>query len=315
VPAGTFDEPSLNAFLALGRPAWNAVAQRLERLDPPLLPLTGHRPVLPFTVRDYVDCYSSLAHATTVGRLFRPDAADPLPAAWRHLPIGYHGRAGTVIVSGTDVRRPCGIRGPGDFGPEQMLDFELELGVVCGPGNAEPITVDRARDHLFGVVLVNDWSARELQRFEYQPLGPFGAKSFATSISPWVVPLDRLTLVDGPEQDPPPLPHLAPAGPFAVDAELEVELNGEVVTRTNARELYWSAAQQLAHVTSNGAKIGPGDLIASGTISGFEPGTQGCLLERGQGFLADGDVVVMRGRSGATDIGEVRGTVIPARAA
>jgi fumarylacetoacetase len=271
--------------------------------------------VLPVAVGDYVDCYSSLAHATTVGRLFRPDLEDPLPPAWRHLPIAYHGRAGTVVVSGTDVRRPCGIRGPGDHGPERRLDFELELGVLCGPRNGGPIPVGAAREHLFGVVLVNDWSARDLQRFEYQPLGPFLGKSFATSISPWVVPFERLQFVDGPPQDPEPLPHLRPAEPFAIDADLEVERNGEVITRTNARDLYWSAAQQLAHVTSNGATIHPGDLIASGTISGFEAGTQGCLLEAQTGFLEDGDTVVMRGRSGSTDLGEVRGTVLPARAA
>ena len=274
---------------------------------------------------DYVDCYSSLEHATTVGRLFRPDAEDPLPAAWRHLPIAYHGRAGTVVASGTPVRRPHGVRGPGDAGPERMLDFELEVGFLCGPAPGR-LTVEQAPEHVLGVVLVNDWSARELQRFEYQPLGPFLAKSFATSISSWVVPLDALApaRADGPPQDPEPVPHLRRGEPWGLDLELEAELNGTVVTRVNARGLYWTFAQQLAHVTSNGATLRAGDLVASGTVSGFEPGTQGCLLEATRAgtqplrlddgttrtFLEDGDRVVLRGRAGDVDLGGVDGTIL-----
>ncbi|MEA2292775.1 MAG: fumarylacetoacetase [Solirubrobacteraceae bacterium] len=315
VPTSTFDEPALNRFVALGHEAWTVVRERLEGIDAPRIALAELTPVMPVTIRDYVDCYSSLEHATNVGRLFRPDAEDPLPPAWRHLPIAYHGRAGTIVVSGTQVRRPYGIRGPGDHGPERRLDVELELGLICGPGPSlgTPVPIATAHEHLFGVVIVNDWSARELQRFEYQPLGPFLGKSFATSISPWVVPFDALPLVHGPVQDPEPLPHLRATAPGAIDAELEIELNGTVISRVNARGLYWSPAQQLAHVTSNGATIAAGDLIATGTISGAEPGTQGCLLELGDGFLADGDTVVLRGRAGAIDLGEVRGTVVPAR--
>jgi fumarylacetoacetase len=299
VPTGTFDEPSLNRWLELGPAAWVAAREGLRRAAPeaPRTPADEVTPVLPVRVGDYVDCYSSLEHATNVGRLFRPDAEDPLPAAWRHLPIAYHGRAGTVVVSGTPVRRPCGMRGPGDFGPERRLDFELELGCIAGAGA------------LFGAVLVNDWSAREIQRFEYQPLGPFLGKSFATSISPWVVPLDAVRLVPAPPQDPEPLPYLRAPGDWAVDVDLEVELNGEVVSRVNARGLYWTFPQQLAHATVNGAVARPGDLFASGTISGAVPGSEGSLIELGRPFLRDGDTVVLRGRSGSASFGEVRGTV------
>jgi fumarylacetoacetase len=273
----------------------------------------------PFAVADYADFYSSLHHASNVGRMFRPHA-DPLPPNWRHLPIGYHGRAGTVVPSGTPVRRPHGQRGPGDFGPSERLDVELELGFVIGapsrPG--EPVPIERALDHVFGVVLLNDWSARDLQAWEYRPLGPFLAKSFATSISHWVVPLDELPRTTREHQDPPPLPYLREE-PWAFDIPLELELNGTVISRTNADELYWSAAQQVAHLTSNGASLRRGDLLGSGTISGPERDQRGCLLEltwngeepvalddgSSRTFLEDGDEVVLRGAG----LGEVRGRV------
>jgi fumarylacetoacetase len=263
---------------------------------------------LPFEVADYVDFYSSLHHATNMGRLLRPDS-EPLLPNWRWLPIGYHGRAGTVVVSGMDVRRPSGQRGGPDFGPSTRLDIELELGFVIGRPSrlGEPVPVGRALEHVFGAVLINDWSARDIQAWEYQPLGPFLGKSFATSISATVTPLDLLTRVPLPSQDPEPLDYLR-TEPFGFDIPLEVELNGEVVSRTNARHLYWSVEQQIAHLTSNGASLRTGDLLATGTISGPDPGSEGSFFElwRGERFLEDGDEVVLRG----TGLGEVRGRVV-----
>ncbi len=292
----------LNALLALGPAAWADIRRRLRSLltdraavEPWLVPLSTLEVLLPIEPGDYVDFYASLEHATNVGARFRPD--NPLPENWRHLPAGYHGRAGSVVVSGTPVQRPSGLRGPADFGPERELDFELELGFVTG-----------ARD-IFGVVLLNDWSAREIQRFEYVPLGPFLGKSFATSISPWVVPLEAVGLVDAPPQDPPPTGYLDIDGPWALDIDLEAEINGEIVTRVNARELYWTVAQMLAHTTVNGAEVRPGDLFGTGTISAA--GQPGCRLETGGPYLADGDEVVLRGRAGTVSLGEVRGTVAP----
>jgi len=300
--------PDLNAFLALGPLAWGDVRRRLRGLltdraatEPWLVPLSTLEVLLPIEPGDYVDFYASLEHATNVGRRLRPDrvGGDVLPINWRHLPAGYQGRAGSVVVSGTPVQRPSGLRGPGDFGPERELDFELELGFVTGE-----------RD-IFGIVLLNDWSAREIQRFEYVPLGPFLGKSFATSISPWVVPLDALPLVDGPPQDPEPADYLQVDGPWALDVDCEVEVNGVSVTRVNAREgLYWTIAQMLAHATVNGAEVRPGDLFGTGTISGADQA--GCRLETGGPYLADGDEVVMRGRAGTVSLGEVRGTVLSA---
>jgi len=263
---------------------------------------------LPFAVADYVDFYSSLEHATNMGRMFRPDA-EPLLPNWRRLPVGYHGRSGTVVVSGTDIRRPHGQRGADDFGPSQKLDIELELGFVIGKPADGPVPVDRALEHVFGVVLVNDWSARDIQAWEYQPLGPFLGKSFATSISPWVVTLDELQRVAGEPQEPPPLDYLR-IEPFAFDIPLEIELNGEVISRTNARHLYWNVAQQIAHLTSNGSALRTGDLLATGTISGPGERERGSLIELtwNEGpFLADGDEVVLRGRG----VGEVQGRIVP----
>jgi fumarylacetoacetase len=335
---GLFARPSLNAFMAAGPETWRRVRDALRALTrlPSVIgegvPLDEVELRMPVAIGDYVDFYSSLEHATNVGRMFRPDA-EPLLPNWRHLPVGYHGRAGTVVVSGTPIRRPHGQRrergadAPA-FGPSTRLDIELELGFVIGVAGDEPVAVDRALDHVFGVVVLNDWSARDLQAWENRPLGPFLAKSFATSISAWVTPLDALRdrRVPAPPQDPEPLPYLREE-PWAFDIDLEVELNGATISRTSARHLYWSAAQQLAHMTVNGASTRVGDLFATGTISGPEREQRGSLLELSwdgadpialpggstRTFLEDGDEVVLRGRAGdAIELGEVRGRIGPA---
>ena len=328
-----FAQQSLNALLALGREAWADALAAAQAHDGPRIPLAEAALHLPFDVADYVDFYSSLEHATNMGRLFRSDD-DPLPANWRSMPLGYHGRAGSVVVSGTDVVRPHGQLKPAGaeapaFAPSRRLDIELELGFVVGvPSLGEPVLPDRFADHVFGVVLVNDWSARDIQAWEYVPLGPFLGKSFQTSISAWVTPLALLEerRVEAPAQEPPPLRYLAGGRDWALDLDLEVELNGMVVSRGNARTLYWTMPQQLAHATSNGASLRTGDLMASGTISGSAPGSEGSLIEltrdgveplslpdgSARTFLEDGDEVVLRGRAGDVELGEVRGRVLPA---
>ena len=331
-----FRAPSLNRFMAAGPAAWQKTFEQIEAgaADSAAVELDEVELRLPFEVADYVDFYSSLEHATNLGRMFRPDS-EPLLPNWRHLPVGYHGRAGTVVVDGTPVRRPRGQAKPPDaaeptFGPSRRLDFELELGFVVGLGSrlGEPVHAERFDEHVFGIVLVNDWSARDIQAWEYQPLGPFLGKSFATSISAWVTPLAALerARMPRPPQDPEPLPYLRVADDWALDVELEVELNGAVVSRTNARGLYWSMPQQLAHATVNGASLRTGDLMASGTISGPERGSEGSLIEltrngaeplrlddgSERGFLEDGDEVVLRGRAGGLELGEVRGRIEPA---
>jgi fumarylacetoacetase len=353
-----FARPTLNPFLAQGPPAWHTVRARLtelvcdtgaqERVEPSLVPLRDARLHLPIDVADYVDFYSSLEHATNLGRLFRPDG-DPLLPNWRHMPVAYHGRAGTVVVSGTPVVRPSGQRrlddGTVEFGPSARLDIELEVGFVVGTPSrhGEPVPVERAEDHVFGVVLVNDWSARDIQAWEYQPLGPFLGKSFATTMSAWVTPLEALARarVPGPAQEPEPLPYLRLADPWGLAIELEVGLqpagsgpdrNGEPVTisATSAAGLYWCMPQQLAHMTANGAHLRTGDLFATGTVSGPDRGSEGSLVELTRGgtepldvagqhrtFLEDGDEVVVRGRAyvaaGVTiELGEARGRVVPA---
>jgi fumarylacetoacetase len=259
--------------------------------------------------------------------MFRPDA-EPLLPNWRWLPVGYHGRAGTVVPSGTAVRRPNGQRLGGDgpeFGSGRRLDIELEAGFVIGTPSTmgEPVPIERALEHVFGMVLVNDWSARDIQAWEYQPLGPFLGKSFATSISHWVVPLDELAArrVPGEPQEPEPVPYLS-EDPWAYDIALTVELNGSVVARSNTKYLYWSIAQQIAHLTVNGASLRTGDLLATGTISGPEREERGSLIElswngeepielpdgSSRTFLEDGDEVVLRG----DPLGEVRGRIEPA---
>jgi fumarylacetoacetase len=332
-----FASPTLNAFLALGRTTWEDTLSRIADLvsdGVDLVPIERATMHLPVAVADYVDFYSSLEHATNLGRLFRP-GSEPLLPNWRHLPVGYHGRAGTVVVSGSPVLRPCGqVQSPGDsspsFGPSRRLDIELELGFVVGAGSRRgtPVPGSAFRDHVFGIVLVNDWSARDIQAWEYQPLGPFLGKSFATSIAAWVTPIALLEdrFVPAPQQDPEPLPYLGVAGDWALDIELEIELSGTIVSRTNAQGLYWTIPQQLAHATVNGASIRTGDLFASGTISGPERGSEGSLIELtwngerpirlGDGstrtFLEDGDEVVLRGRAGELELGEVRGTILSA---
>ena len=319
-----FARPTLNPLMAEGPAAWSEVIAAARSHDGPRIPLSEARLRLPFAVPDYVDFYSSLEHATNLGRMFRPDQ-EPLLPNWRWLPVAYHGRAGSVVVSGTDVVRPCGQRKAPDedaptFGPSRRLDFELELGFVVGVPTelGEPVPVEAFADHVFGIVLVNDWSARDIQAWEYVPLGPNLGKSFQTSVSAWVTPLSLLegARVEAPPQEPPPLEHLAGGRDWALDIGLEVELNGETISRGNARTLYWTFPQQLAHATSNGAPLRTGDLMASGTISGAEPGSEGSMIElfRGERFLEDGDELVLRGRAAtALELGEVRGRILPAR--
>jgi fumarylacetoacetase len=320
---GVFAQPTLNPLLGECPEAWADAIAAARAHDGPRVPLADARLRLPFEVADYVDFYSSLEHATNLGRMFRPDQ-EPLLPNWRWLPVGYHGRAGSVVVSGVDVVRPEGQRkapneGAPTFGPSRRLDFELELGFVVGVGSAlgETVPVEDFEEHVFGVVLVNDWSARDIQAWEYVPLGPNLGKSFQTSISAWVTPLALLedARVEAPPQDPPPLPHLAGGRDWGLDIELAVELNGETISRGNARTLYWTMPQQLAHATSNGAPIRTGDLMASGTISGAEPGSEGSMIELfgGERFLEDGDELVLRGRAAnGVELGEVRGRVLPA---
>jgi fumarylacetoacetase len=334
-----FPAASLNGLMAGGPHAWREARgrarERLESGSAPLAPLAELDVHLPFEPADYVDFYSSIEHATNLGRLFRPDS-EPLLPNWRHLPVGYHGRAGTIVVSGTPVVRPCGqAKLPGDaeprFGPSRRLDLELELGFVVGVPSrlGEPVPASAFREHVFGVVLVNDWSARDLQAWEYQPLGPFLGKSFATSVGAWVTPLDALepARVAPPAQEPEPLPYLRAEEDWALAVDLEVELNGEVVSRTSARTLYWTMPQQLAHAAVNGASVRTGDLFASGTISGSEPDAVGSLIEltwngerplrladgSERTFLEDGDEVVLRGSAGTVALAEVRGRILPAR--
>ena len=309
-----FRAPSLNRFMAAGPDAWESVAEQLETADLERAALYDPALALPVEVADYVDFYASIHHAANVGRLFRPD--NPLLPNWRHLPIAYHGRAGTVVPSGTAVTRPAGQLGEGRFGPSERLDFELELAFVIGVGSTlgEPVPAADAAKHVFGVTLLNDWSARDIQAWEYQPLGPFLGKSFATSISPWVTPLADLARTAAPPQDPEPLPYLRVDGDWALDLQLEAVLNSEVVTRAPfATAMYWTMPQFVAHATVNGASLRTGDLLASGTVSGPEPGQEGSLLEKGGPFLADGDEVVLRDAAGL--LGEVRGRVIAAAGA
>lgn len=337
-----FEEPSLNPLMAAGRQVRESVrtwvhgmlVDETERdlVEPSLLPLAELTLHLPVEVADYVDFYASEHHATNVGRIFRPDG-EPLLPNWKHLPVGYHGRAGTVVASGTPVVRPTGQHRGGSptatptFGPSARLDIEAELGFVVGVGSelGSPVSYDAFADHVFGVVGLNDWSARDIQAWEYVPLGPFLGKSFATSVSHWVTPVEALDAawIDLPGQDPEPLPYLGPGATRGLDIDVEVVVNGEVVSRPPYRSMYWSPAQMLAHLTVNGASLRTGDLFASGTISGPEPDQRGSLLELGWGdesaFLADGDDVVLRYTAPGTGggriaLGEVTGRVEPTRA-
>jgi fumarylacetoacetase len=348
VPPGSFTAANLNPLLSLGPAAWRGVRRRVSELltvddairadpDRHLVPAAAAEMALPVAITDFVDFYSSIDHAANVGSMFRPDDPPLLPN-WRHLPVGYHGRSSTVVVSGTPVPRPCGQLPGGDrprFGPSEKLDFEAEVGFVAGVGNpmGSTISLGDAEGHVFGLCLVNDWSARDVQAWEYRPLGPFLAKSFATTISPWIVTLDALApfRVDPPAQDPPPCDYLVDtSGGGAIDLTLDVALNGQVLSRPRFAGMYWTIRQQLAHATVNGAAVTPGDLFASGTVSGPTTDEQGCLLEitwngtrpvdvggEARTFLEDGDSVVLSGRveaAGATPIGFGRcaGTVTPA---
>jgi fumarylacetoacetase len=292
--------------------------------------------LLPVDIGDYTDFYASIFHATNVGKLFRPD--NPLLPNYKHIPIGYHGRASSIVVSGTPIRRPSGQTQVSTFGPTRRLDYELEVGFFIGGGNAlgEPIPIASAEEHVFGVCLVNDWSARDIQAWEYQPLGPFLGKSFATSISPWVVPMEalapyRVPIYARPEGDPAPLEYLDSAenrARGAIDITLEVEITTTQMragglapfrlSKGNFKELYWSIAQMVAHHTSNGCNLRPGDLLASGTVSGPGQDSHGCLLEMGpitlpngevRKFLEDGDEITLRGYCENIDLGECTGRV------
>lgn len=345
--APLFADGTLDAFLAAGRPTWHRVRGRLtqwlsdEAYRPVLEPLLG--PVedlvlqLPFHVADYVDFYASEAHATNVGTMFRP-GGEPLTPNWKHLPIGYHGRAGTVVVSGTDVRRPAGQSRSADgsitFGPSQRLDFEAEVAFVVGTGSelGSRVSVSDFAEHVFGLCLLNDWSARDIQAWEYVPLGPFLGKSFATSVSPWITPLAALdgAWVDAPARDPRPMPYLDDsARPSGLDLDLEVSLNGTVISHPPFATMYWTPAQLLAHLTVNGARLRAGDLFASGTVSGSDRTQWGSLLElcwngtepltlsdgTQRTFLEDGDEVVITASASAPQgpigLGEVRGRIGP----
>jgi fumarylacetoacetase len=357
-PFAVFWAPVLNPLMAAGPATWRAVRHRLAelltqgtkparehaaRLKEALVPIEEATLHLPVALGDYVDFYSSIHHASNLGRMLRPDA-EPLLPNWRHLPVGYHGRAGSVVVSGTPVRRPNGQRRLSDgeivFGPSTRLDIELEVGFVVGVPSelGTPVAADAFGAHVFGVVLVNDWSARDIQAWEYQPLGPFLGKSFATTMSGWVTPLAALDAarVPPPEQSPPPPPYLTTREPWAFDLDLEVGLRPgpdqpeQTVARTNFAGMYWTAAQQLAHMTANGASLRTGDLFASGTVSGPGAGEWGSLIELSwngtnplrlehgleRSFLEDGDEVVLRGGTGAGDsritLGECRGRIEPA---
>jgi fumarylacetoacetase len=357
-------EPALNALMALGPEYWTALRERLSQLlradgaaderravEPALFAMSEVELLIPAHVGDYTDFYASLFHATNVGGMFRPD--NPLLPNYKHVPIGYHGRASSIVVSGSPVRRPEGQTRSEDadapaFGPTRMLDYEVEVGAFIGPGNArgEAVPITRARDQLFGLCLVNDWSARDIQKWEYQPLGPFLAKNFATTVSPWIVTTEALAPFRAPAfprevSDPAPLPYLnhdddGRAGGFDIVIETYLEsarmreekLAPFLVSRANFKDMYWTFAQMLAHHTSNGCNLRPGDLLASGTVSGRERASAGCLLERAwrgsepvelpsgelRSFLEDGDTVVMRAfceREGAVRIGfgECRGMI------
>jgi fumarylacetoacetase len=355
-----FNLSRLNDFLLLGKPTWHAVRARLSELlrhdnstirdnaalrARALVTIADARMHMPIAIPGYTDFYSSKEHATNVGTMFR-DPNNALLPNWLHMPIGYNGRASSVVVSGTPIRRPMGqLKLPDQenpiFAPCRKLDFELETAFVIGTGNAlgEPISVADAEDHIFGMVLMNDWSARDIQQWEYVPLGPFNAKTFGTSISPWIVTMEALEPFreQGPAQEPTPLPYLKQSGAHNFNVELEVALKPQnapsatTISRTNFKYMYWSMAQQLAHHTIAGCNTQPGDLMGSGTISGTTPDSLGSLLEIswngknpvavGDGmtrtFIEDGDEIVITGWSQANGycigFGNARGLILPAR--
>jgi fumarylacetoacetase len=358
--ARVFRSADLNDFLALGRPAWRAARETLSRLlrdDEPTLrdnavlrtratvPIRSGEMFLPARIGDYTDFYSSREHATNVGKMFRGEKNALMPN-WLHLPVAYHGRASSIVLDGTPIRRPSGQTnrddsGKPEFGPTRNLDFELEVGFLVGGAEnplGEPIPIERVRERIFGLVLVNDWSARDIQKWEYQPLGPFNAKNFATSISPWVVTLDALEPFrqPGPRQDPEPFDYLRSEEDWTYDIRLEVLIRSgkmteaERVCQSNFKHLYWTIAQQLAHHSITGCNLRAGDLLASGTISAPDEGGFGSLLEltwngtrpirfaggEERTFLEDGDTVILTawapGDGYRVGFGEVRGKILPA---
>ncbi len=356
---GVFFESRLNPFISLGRPAWKKVREILQELfsesseiikenpeltDAILIPMDNCQMLLPVEIPDYTDFYSSLEHATNVGIMFRGKDNALMPN-WKHLPVGYHGRSGSIVVSGTDLHRPMGQTKADDvdtpsYGPSRLMDFELEMGFIVGKETelGEVVSTEDARDHIFGMVLCNDWSARDIQKWEYVPLGPFLGKNFGTTISPWIVTLEALEefRVDGPVQDPEPLSYLKNPVKSTFDIELEVLIQPEgkaesIICRSNFKHLYWSIDQQLAHQTVNGCNIRVGDMYASGTISGPTEDSFGSMLElswRGsktiklqdgeeRKFLKDHDRVIMRGyceKDGLrVGFGEVSGKLLPAK--
>ena len=343
----------LNDFIALGKPTTNAVRLRLQQHlcddssplkgSAAMIPMSEVQMHLPVTVGDYTDFYSSIEHATNVGKMFR-DPENALLPNWKHLPVGYHGRASSIVVSGVDIHRPKGQTKPpeGDpvYGPSQRMDFELEMGFIVGKKTelGDQISTENAMDHIFGMVLFNDWSARDIQKWEYVPLGPFLGKSFASSISPWVVTMEALEpfKVAGPEQDPPVLDYLKTDGALNYDLNLSVEIEPEgsdptVVSNSNFKYMYWNMAQQLTHHTVNGCNVNIGDMMASGTISGKSPDSYGSMLELSwagknpvklsdgseRKFLNDGDTVTMKGHCEKDGMrvgfGEVRSKLLPAK--
>lgn len=354
-----FDKPVLNDFMALGNAAWKETRARLQDLldvnnseisgnndlfNRAFVPLSSVSLHLPANIGDYTDFYSSISHATNVGIMFRGKENALMPN-WRHLPVGYHGRASSVVVSGTPIRRPVGQTRPDDtkppvFGPCKLMDIELEMAFFVGPGNklGDPISIDKVHEHIFGMVLMNDWSARDIQKWEYVPLGPFLAKNMGTTISPWVVPMEALQpfIVPNMKQDPAPLPYLRHEDNYNFDINLEVSLKGEgvpspvTICRSNFKNMYWTMKQQLTHHTVTGCNARPGDLLASGTISGEEKDSFGSLLEltwRGSNpldlgngatrkFLQDGDEVIMtgycEGNGYRVGFGKCTGKVLPA---
>jgi fumarylacetoacetase len=347
--AHLFRSGSLDDFLAAGDGAWAQVRAELTRwlsedqcrpaIEDLLIPAQDVDLRLPFTVADYVDFYASEHHASNIGRIFRPDS-EPLTPNWKHLPIAYHGRAGTVVVSGTPVRRPCGqSRPPGHtrptYGPCARLDFEAELGFVVGAHShlGEPVHASRFAEHVFGVCIVNDWSARDIQAWEYVPLGPFLGKSFATTVSPWVLPLAALdhARVRPPSRGAELVGYLAETADWGLDIDFEVRLNGHLISTPPYATMYWSPAQMLAHMTVNGAALRSGDLYASGTVSGPEPGQRGSLIELGwsgkepvqlpdgsaRAWLQDGDEITISATAAGPDgsrvgLGAAMGCILPA---
>jgi fumarylacetoacetase len=353
IPRSVLENEFLNDFISLGKEITSAVRQKLQaHISDFFSPLNGSKAIipmksvtmhLPVKIGDYTDFYSSIEHATNVGKMFR-DPENALLPNWKHLPVGYHGRSSSIILSGEDIHRPKGQTKPPEgepvYGPSQRMDFELEMAFIVGKSTniGDQVSANEAMDHIFGMVLFNDWSARDIQKWEYVPLGPFLGKSFASSISPWVVTMEALEpfKVAGPEQDPPVLDYLKTDGNLNYDLNLTVEIEPDgkdatVVSTSNFKYMYWNMAQQLAHHTVNGCNVNVGDMMASGTISGKSPDSFGSMLELSwagknpvqlndgseRKFLNDGDTVIMKGHCEKDGVrvgfGEIRSKLLPAK--